>query len=98
MEGSAEKNEALEGNGVKIETCVDLVEEKGRESSSSSEFLSSETTGLEEQNQSSTEESPSSTMGWPVNEIDDGEKKKKNLDSKKMEKQVSVLSGMATLL
>ncbi|KAK4270386.1 hypothetical protein QN277_023424 [Acacia crassicarpa] len=95
MEGFTEKNEAMEakkdeGNGGKIDT--DFVEENGRQSCSSSEFLSSETTGLEEQNQSSTEESPSSasTMGWPVKEIDDGEKK--NLDNKKMEKQVSVLS------
>ncbi|XP_028796560.1 rop guanine nucleotide exchange factor 7-like [Neltuma alba] len=97
MEGFMEKNEAMEGkkeegNGGKIDACADFVEEKGRHSCSSSEFLSSETTGHEEQNQSSTEESPSppSTMGWPVKEIDDGEKK--NLDDKKMEKQVSVLS------
>lgn len=114
MEGFIEKNEeAIEGtkereNGERIDTFTDLIEEKGRESSSSSDFLSSETTGLEEQGQSGTEESsssPPSTMGWPVKEIDAPESKgshrnddddveKKNLDDKKLEKQVSVLSGM----
>lgn len=110
MEGFREKNEAIEGkkereSDGKIETFGDLIEEKGRESSSSSDFLSSETTGHEEHSHSSTEESssPPSTMGWPVQEIvasnckspqgsDDGERK--NLDNGKLEKKVSVISGI----
>ncbi|KAJ1384290.1 PRONE domain [Sesbania bispinosa] len=105
MEGLslAEKNEAVgenKGSGKK-ETFADLIGEKGRESSSSSDFLSSETNGHEEQSQSSTEElSSSPSMGWPVREIaasdctsphrsEDGEKR--HLENKEFEKQVSAL-------
>ncbi|KAF7845435.1 rop guanine nucleotide exchange factor 7-like [Senna tora] len=77
-------------------------------SSSSEFLSSETTAHEEEQSQSSTEESSSppstSTMGWPVQEIvapncknphgddDDDDREKKNLDNKKLEKQVSVLS------
>ena len=101
----AERNEVVEQNkrrenGGKKETFADLIEVKGRESSSSSEFLSSETTGHEEQSPSSTEESSSlPSIGWPVQEIaalncnsphgsEVGEKK--HLENKEFEKQDSV--------
>ncbi|TKY65953.1 Rop guanine nucleotide exchange factor 7 [Spatholobus suberectus] len=92
-------------NGGKRETFADLIEEKGRESSFSSEFLSSETTH-EEHSRSSTEDSSSPpSVGWPVQEIaasecasphgsEDGEKKHLVLENKEFEKQVSDLPAI----
>ncbi|KAL2336528.1 hypothetical protein Fmac_010974 [Flemingia macrophylla] len=111
MEGLSlpEKSEIVEENrgiesGGKRETFANLIEEKGRESSFSSEFLSSETTH-EEHSRSSTEEDSSSphSVRWPVQEIaasdcasphgsEDGEKKHLVLENKEFEKQVSTLS------
>ncbi|XP_020207627.1 rop guanine nucleotide exchange factor 7 isoform X1 [Cajanus cajan] len=110
MEGLSlsEKSEVVEEsrgseNGGKRETFADLIEEKGRESSFSSEFLSSETTH-EEHSRSSTEDDSSSppSVRWPVQEIaasdcvsphgsEDGEKKHLVLENKEFEKQVSHL-------
>ncbi|XP_022633850.1 rop guanine nucleotide exchange factor 7 [Vigna radiata var. radiata] len=89
-------------NGGKRGTFADLIEEKGRESSFSSDFLSSETTH-EEHSRSSTEDSSSPpSVGWTVQEIaasdcasphdsEDGEKKNSVLESKEFKKQVSAL-------
>ncbi|KAJ1376335.1 PRONE domain [Sesbania bispinosa] len=58
------------GKWLYDETFAEFVEEKGRESSSSSEVLSSEMTGLDEKSQSSGEDSSSPpSMGWPVQEV-----------------------------
>lgn len=108
MEGLIEKNEVIaekkeSENGGKMQTFGDLVEEKGHESCSSSDFMSSETTAHEEQSQSSTEESSSPSMGWPVKEIstpncnspkkfEDSEEK--HLENKKFQKQVSAMPGI----
>jgi len=100
MEGLslAEKNEE---NGVgKRETFCDLIEEKGCESSSSSEFLSSENVGNEEHSMSSSTEvdsSSSPSLGWNVKEISESDcedGKKKHLVEKEFVKQVSALSGI----
>lgn len=92
-------------NGGKRGTFADLIEEKGRESSFSSDFLSSETTH-EEHSRSSTEDSSSPpSVGWTVQEIaasdcasphdsEDGEKKNSVLESKEFKKQVSALPGI----
>ncbi|XP_047172520.1 rop guanine nucleotide exchange factor 7-like [Vigna umbellata] len=89
-------------NGGKRGTFANLIEEKGRESSFSSDFLSSETTH-EEHSRSSTENSSSPpSVGWTVQEIaasdcasphgsEDGEKKNSALESKEFKKQVSAL-------
>ncbi|KAE9618114.1 putative PRONE domain, WD40/YVTN repeat-like-containing domain-containing protein [Lupinus albus] len=86
-------------NGVKNEIFADMNEEKGCESSSSSELLSFENNGNEEHSQSSTEDSSSpSSIGWPVKKIaasicnspygsEDSEKKHLGF-----EKKVSVVS------
>lgn len=67
-ENFVEKNDGSGENVGKVEKFVDLVEEKGCESSASSEFLTSETTGHEEeQSRSSSEDSASpSSVGWSV--------------------------------
>ena len=103
-EAVEESNKGSE-NGAKRETFADLIEEKGRESSFSSEFLSSETTH-EEHSRSSTEDSSSSpSVGWPVQEIaasdcasphgsEDGEKKHLVLENKEFEKRVSASPGI----
>ncbi|XP_020228853.1 rop guanine nucleotide exchange factor 7 [Cajanus cajan] len=108
MEGVAlvEKNEGFEGNkewenGGNDKSFADLMKEKGRGSSSSSEFLSSEMTELDGQSQGSAEDSASSTsMGWPVQEIyasncttprGSEESEKKDLCNENFEEQVSVL-------
>ncbi|XP_027929158.1 rop guanine nucleotide exchange factor 7-like isoform X2 [Vigna unguiculata] len=109
MEGLSlvEKNEVVEEgkgseNGGKRGTFADLIEEKGRESSFSSDFLSSETTH-EENSRSSTEDSSSPpSVGWTVQEIaasdcasphgsEDGEKKHSVLENKEFKKQVTAL-------
>ncbi|KAK7294583.1 hypothetical protein RJT34_17472 [Clitoria ternatea] len=100
----AEKNEVVEESKgsdnvgkTKRETFADLIDEKGRESSSSSDFLSSETTCHEEHSVSSTEDSSSPpSVGWPVQEIAAPhcarpEKKHLVLENKEFEKQVSAL-------
>ena len=77
MKGEAliEKSDGVEGdkeweNSCNDKNIADLVEDKGRESSSSSELLSSEITELDGQSQGSAEDSPSPTsMGWPVRQI-----------------------------
>lgn len=94
----------IENNGCKNETFTDLVEQKGGERCSSSEFLSSEMTGLEEQSQSSAEDSSSPlSMGWPVQEIATSnctsshgsqDEEKKELGGEKFEKQGSILPGI----
>ncbi|TKY63358.1 Rop guanine nucleotide exchange factor 7 [Spatholobus suberectus] len=107
MEGEVliQKSEGVEGNkewenGCNDKSFADLRKEKGRESSSSSEFLSSEMTELDGQSQGSAEDSSLTSMGWPVQEIsasnctsprgsEDAEKK--DLGNEKYEEQVSVL-------
>ncbi|KAK7350086.1 hypothetical protein VNO77_08189 [Canavalia gladiata] len=106
--GLVEKNDVVEGNKEwKLgcdddKTFGDLIKEKGRESSSSSELLSSEMTGIEELSQSSVEDSSSSSpsMGWPVQEISASnctspcgseDTEKKNLSNGDFEEEASVL-------
>ncbi|XP_010543260.1 PREDICTED: rop guanine nucleotide exchange factor 7 [Tarenaya hassleriana] len=88
---SPEKVAEFEGKGEEAEEKnMGQVEEKGRESSCSSDFLVSETTRQEEQSPSSTEDSTSSPVSsvWSVKN-GDGEKKIHS-DSGKLEKQQSV--------
>ncbi|TYI65793.1 hypothetical protein E1A91_D09G181400v1 [Gossypium mustelinum] len=105
-EGSfKEKNESFSENGVQMGTFAELLEDKGRESSSSSDFLTSETTGHEEEHSHSSSEEGSASppsLGWPVKEnagtedctstncSEDG--KKTPLDNRKLEKQGSTVS------
>ncbi|KAG5037692.1 Rop guanine nucleotide exchange factor 7 [Glycine soja] len=100
-EAVEESNKGIE-NGSKRETFADLIEEKGRESSFSSEFLSSETTHGEHSRSSTEDSSSSPSVGWPVQEIaasdcasphgsEDGEKKHLVLENKEFEKRVSAL-------
>ncbi|KAJ6747022.1 ROP GUANINE NUCLEOTIDE EXCHANGE FACTOR 7 [Salix koriyanagi] len=109
MEGSIEKNnrERDTNFGEKkggVQTFGDLIEDKCRESSSSSDFLTSEATGNEEHSHSSSEEDSSSppTMGWPVQNDEardctstDGatdDEEKSHFDDRKLEKQGSSIS------
>ncbi|KAJ6742213.1 ROP GUANINE NUCLEOTIDE EXCHANGE FACTOR 1 [Salix viminalis] len=109
MEGSIEKNnrERDTSFGEKkggVQTFGDLIEDKCRESSSSSDFLTSEATGNEEHSHSSSEEDSSSppTMGWPVQNDEardctstDGatdDEEKSHFDDRKLEKQGSSIS------
>lgn len=90
------------------ETLGHLIEEHGRESSSSSDFLTSETTGLEEHSHSGSEDSSSpSSSSWSTrkaeaadciraNGVDKGEKN--HVDNRKLEKKVSSSSGNLDLL
>ncbi|KAL3569644.1 hypothetical protein D5086_029534 [Populus alba] len=87
-----------------VQTFGDLIEDKGRESSSSSEFLTSENTGHGEHSHSSSEEDSSSprTLGWPVqkDEVSDctstnsatDDEEKSHFDDRKLEKQGSSIS------
>ncbi|KAM6550812.1 hypothetical protein CsatB_000620 [Cannabis sativa] len=87
-----------------METFGDLIiSEKGRESSSSSDFLTSETTGHEEHSHSSSEESSSpATLGWSAEKSEAPDctshssgketKEKACLDDRKLEKQGSSVS------
>jgi hypothetical protein len=89
-----------------VQTFGDLIEDKGRESSSSSEFLTSENTGHGEHSHSSSEEDSSSprTLGWPVqkDEVSDctstnsatDDEEKSHFDDRKLEKQGSSISGI----
>lgn len=110
-EGVEEKeNEGFGENEGEVETSGDLITvEKGRESSSSSDFLTSETTGHEEQSHSSSEESSSPlTLGWPVEKSEPQDctshcsgkeaEEKTCLDDKKLEKQGSSVSGITLFL
>lgn len=107
-ENFEEKNDGVGKNGGKVEKFVDLVEEKGCESSESSEFLTSETTTGhgEEQSRSSSEDSASpSSVGWSVQGKDGaqecvspncgkeiGDAEKPLSDVRKLEKQRSRIS------
>ncbi|KAH8485024.1 hypothetical protein H0E87_026702 [Populus deltoides] len=112
MEGLIEKNNECNREkdtnfGEKkgeVQTFGDLIEDKGRESSSSSEFLTSENTGHGEHSHSSSEEDSSSprTLGWPVqkDEVSDctstnsatDDEEKSHFDDRKLEKQGSSIS------
>ncbi|KAJ8753848.1 hypothetical protein K2173_000102 [Erythroxylum novogranatense] len=102
-----EKDERFDDYEGEIQTFRDLIEEKGRESSSSSDFLTSETTGHEEQSHDNSEEDSSSppSLGWPIQKdkasdytsnngvaTDSGEKS--HFDEKKLEKQGCSISEM----
>ncbi|XWS67145.1 hypothetical protein CRYUN_Cryun05aG0262100 [Craigia yunnanensis] len=104
MEGLVVKNESFGENGVQMGTFAELLEDKGRESSSSSDFLTSETTGHEEEHSHSSSEEDSvsaPSLGWPVSEnaeTDDctstncSEDGKKTPLDRKLEKQGSTIS------
>ncbi|KAF5737199.1 rop guanine nucleotide exchange factor 7 [Tripterygium wilfordii] len=110
MEGSVvgdgdieEKNKGSAQNGdEKVQTFGDLIEDKGRESSSSSDFLTSETTVHEDQSHCSSQESSSPpSMGWPVekveasdcaSQVDMESEEKPSLGDRKLEKQGSSIS------
>jgi len=101
-----EKSDGVEGdkeweNGRNDKNIADLIEDKGGESSSSSEHLSSEMTELDGQSQGSAEDSSSSTsVGWPVQEISEfnctspcgsEDAEKKDMGNETFEEQVPVL-------
>ncbi|KAF5747584.1 rop guanine nucleotide exchange factor 7 [Tripterygium wilfordii] len=110
MEGSVvgegdieEKNKGSAENGdEQVQTFGHLIEDKGGESSSSSDFLTSEATGHEEQSNSSSEElSSSPSIGWPVEkveapdcarQVDKEREEKPSLDDRKLQKQESSIS------
>uniref|UniRef100_A0A6N2MQD6 PRONE domain-containing protein n=1 Tax=Salix viminalis TaxID=40686 RepID=A0A6N2MQD6_SALVM len=103
-ECNREKDTNFDEKKGEVQTFGDLIEDEGRESSSSSDFLTSENTGHEEHSHSSSEEDSSSPriLDWPVQKdeasdctstngaTDDGEKS--NLDDRKLEKQGSSIS------
>lgn len=91
-----------------VRTFGDLIEEKGRDSSSSSEFLTSETTGHEEQSHSSSDEETSSapSLGWPIQKAEASDCTSQNgseaaerthLDDRNLEKQGSTISGIISI-
>ncbi|XP_044473881.1 rop guanine nucleotide exchange factor 7-like [Mangifera indica] len=96
------KHQVFSENERRIETFGKLIEEKDRESSSSSDFLTSETTGHEELSHSSSEESSSpTTIDWPIqktetpncNSVEGNEDEKKPvMGDRKLKKQGSNLS------
>ncbi|XP_008240123.1 PREDICTED: rop guanine nucleotide exchange factor 7 [Prunus mume] len=111
MEGLVERNEGIiEGKREDFGECLgqvgtfgDLIEEKGRVSSSSSEFLTSETTGHEEHSHSSSDEETSSapSLGWPIQKAEASDCTSQNgseaaerthLDDRNLEKQGSTIS------
>lgn len=109
MEGFIEKSnegvQEIRETFDEVQTFEDFIEGKGRDSSSSSDFLTSETTGLEEQSHISSEEESSSppSMGWPIQKqltdykktcgaTEEGERL--HLDDRKLEKQGSSISGI----
>ncbi|XVF76717.1 hypothetical protein PTKIN_Ptkin13bG0288900 [Pterospermum kingtungense] len=100
-----EKKESFGENGVQMGTFAELLEDKGRESSSSSDFLTSETTGHEEEHSHSSSEEDSNSphsLGWPLVENAEPEDytrhnwreegKKTPLTDRKLEKQRSTIS------
>lgn len=111
MEGFEEKSENVEEreNGFgeregRVGTFENLLEEEGRECSSSSDSLASEVTANEEQSHSSSEESSSPLpLDWSIQKQEvshslssgdpDGTEKP-HLDERKLEKQGSRISGM----
>ncbi|KAF3449042.1 hypothetical protein FNV43_RR09766 [Rhamnella rubrinervis] len=101
--GVEEKVDGFGGKDGEVGTLADLMDEKGRKSSSSSDFMPSETAGNEEHSHSSSEESSSSppSLGWPVQNAEakdyhseDGtEAGERNcLGDRKLEKQSSTIS------
>lgn len=104
MEGLIEKSEGFDEVVGKVETFGELIEieKKGRESCSSSDFLTSETTGHEEQSHSSSEESSSPpSLGWPVQKSEAPDCTSENgtethLDDRKLQKQGSTISGIVS--
>ncbi|XP_052175046.1 rop guanine nucleotide exchange factor 7-like [Diospyros lotus] len=103
-EAKVETNRDLEENKDEIcthrfEGFVGEIEEEGRESSSSSDFLVSEATVNEEHSHSSSEVSSSPpSMGWPVQKPElphcarsaaSEDSEKQHLDGRKLEKQGS---------
>lgn len=119
MEGLVEKKERFEEkiksfgeNGVQMGTFAVLLEDKGRESSSSSDLFTSETTVHEEEHSHSSSEedlySPPS-LDWHGQEIAETEdssicssfsedRKKTPMDDRKLEKQGSTVSGIMTTI
>ncbi|XP_057983741.1 rop guanine nucleotide exchange factor 7-like isoform X2 [Malania oleifera] len=109
MEGVIEKNEGAEErkgegsieNGSEIGAIVGLKEKVSRESSSSSEFLTSEATGNEEQSPSSSEGSFSPpSVGWPLDKSEANhcrcsniaqDAEKPHFDDRRLEKQGSAI-------
>ncbi|KAF5471604.1 hypothetical protein F2P56_008383 [Juglans regia] len=65
-EGIEEGNEQCKENVSQDHALAYLVEEELRESSSSSDIFSSETTGHEKQSHSSSESSSPTSLGWPI--------------------------------
>lgn len=104
IEGVEVKSEGFDDVG-KVETFGELteIEEKGRDSCSSSDFLTSETTGHEEQSHSSSEESSSPpSLGWPVQKSEAPDCTSQNgteahLGDRKLEKQGSTISGIVSI-
>ncbi|KAJ4851130.1 Rop guanine nucleotide exchange factor 7 [Turnera subulata] len=110
MEGFIEKNNdgieesEREGseteNACEVKTFGEMIEEKGRESSSSSDFLTSENTGYEEHSShcSSEEESSSpAPSSWPTEKTEAPDCASTNgaadeADNRKLEKQGSSIS------
>uniref|UniRef100_A0A2P2IPM7 Rop guanine nucleotide exchange factor 7-like n=2 Tax=Rhizophora mucronata TaxID=61149 RepID=A0A2P2IPM7_RHIMU len=104
--GIEEKNKTFDGNGGELQSVGELIEDNERESSSSSEFLTSEATGPEEQSHSSSEEDLSSPpqLGWPVKKDEEPDcassndaikdERKPHLGDGKLAKQGSSISEM----
>lgn len=102
------KHQVFSENERRIETFAKLIEEKGRESTSSSYFSTYETTGHEQHNHTNSEESSSpTTLDWPVqkaetpdcNSVDGIENEKKLvMEEREKEKQGSNLSGIHFLI
>lgn len=105
IEGVEVKSEGFDETVGKVETFGELIEieEKGRESCSSSDFLTSETTGPEEQSHSSSEASSSPpSLGWPVQKSEAPDCTSQNgteahLGDRKLEKQGSTISGIVSI-
>ena len=91
-------NDVGNDNGVGGMYGDSMIAEKGRESSSSSDFLTSETTGNEEQSRCSCSEessSPAATLGWPIDKSEPRDCSTCNQAGDKicLEKQGSEISG-----
>lgn len=102
-ESLIEKSQTIGHIVLENETLGHLIEEHGRESSSSSDFLTSETTGLEEHSHSGSEDSSSpSSSSWSTRKAEAPDCIKANgvvnggknhVDNRKLEKKVSSSSG-----
>ncbi|XP_022742047.1 rop guanine nucleotide exchange factor 7-like [Durio zibethinus] len=111
MEGLVDENESFEKRngsfgekGIQTGTFAELLEVKVPESSSSSDFMTSETTGHEEEHSHSSSEEDSvspPSLGWPLAENAETDctsttcsevGKKPPLDDRKLEKQGSTVS------